>query len=221
VRWSVRRAAATIRPSGQSLVEFAHVVAPTHRRHPRSARGQSLVELALVLPVLFLLLGGAIQFGVIFATRHELIQVARDAARWAATQRAVDPVSGLALPCESAATAVPPQPVTEADELALSSGLMTYSAGMWGSANFTSYDRNPMPPAPADPEGVEVAWSGGGCPPADNSDAQTSFVTVRLSHRAPVFVPGLWLLPGGTCDASGCWISLSATAMFRMEPEPE
>jgi Flp pilus assembly protein TadG len=220
VSWIPRPSRAASR-SGQSLVEFALIVAPTHKRGARSERGQSLVELALVLPVLFLLLGGAIQFGVIFATRHELIQVARDSARWAATQHAVDPISGLALPCESAATATTPQPVTEADELASSSGLMAYSTGMWSSANFTSYDRNPMPAAPANPEGVEVAWSGGSCPPTDNSDAQTSFVTVRLSHRAPVFVPGLWLLPGGTCDASGCWISLSATEMFRMEPEPQ
>ncbi|MGZ6299025.1 MAG: TadE/TadG family type IV pilus assembly protein, partial [Candidatus Limnocylindria bacterium] len=64
-----------------------------HKRSPlpgrwtvRAKRGQSLVEFALILPILLMLVGGIIQYGVVFATKHSLIQVGRDAGRWAATQ---------------------------------------------------------------------------------------------------------------------------------------
>jgi len=184
------------------------------------ARGQSLVELAIVLPVLFLVLGGAVQYGVLFFARHELTQVARDTARWAATQRTDDGAGGV-LPCEDSATAAPPQPVTLADSNAATSGLIGYSAGMWSSTNFTAYARGvTIPATPPNTEGVEAWWTGTSCPPSDNSDAQLSYVTVRLTHRAPVFLPGLWLVTGGSCDGSGCWISISATSTFRMEPPP-
>ena len=50
--------------------------------------GQSLLELALVLPVLLLLVGGAVQYAVIMAAKHSLIELSRDTARWVSTQRA-------------------------------------------------------------------------------------------------------------------------------------
>jgi Flp pilus assembly protein TadG len=184
-----------------------------------TASGQSLVELAIVLPVLLLLLGGAVQYGVIFAARHELTQVARDTARWASTRQTTD-LAGVVEPCEAAATATPPQPLTLADQNAQSSGLIGYSAGTWDAANFTSYGLATMPPTAPNGDGVEVAWSGASCPPSDNSDVELSYVTVRLTHRVPTFLPGLWLLAGGSCDSSGCWISVSTTSTFRMEPPP-
>jgi Flp pilus assembly protein TadG len=52
----------------------------------RRRRGQSLVEFALVLPVFVLLLGGMIQFGVIFWGQNTLNQVVRDTGRYAATR---------------------------------------------------------------------------------------------------------------------------------------
>ena len=52
---------------------------------PRS-RGQSLAEFAIVFPVLMLILGGIIQFGVIFWGQNTLTQIARDTGRWAASQ---------------------------------------------------------------------------------------------------------------------------------------
>ena len=189
------------------------------RYNPGTGHGQSLVELALVLPVILLLLGGAVQYGVIFMARHELTQVARDTARWASTQRATD-LSGAVLACTTAATATPPQPLTLADTTAATSGLIAYSAGMWNPSNFTSYGLGTMPAAAPNSEGVEVAWTGANCPPNDNTDAQLAYVTVRLTHRTPTFLPGLWLLPGGSCDSSGCWISVSVSSTFRMEPPP-
>jgi len=196
-----RRGSASHRPCAQR-----------DRLHPfdRSA-GQSLVELALILPVVVGILAGVVQLGVAFSARNVLIQVSRDTARWAATQQTS--------PCASAATATPRQPVTEADVLAQNSGLLGYVAGTWTSASFTSYDNTALPAnAPSD-EGVEVLWTYPGaagatppvCPPADNTTY--ALVTVRLSHRVPMFLPGL-----GTCDGSGCYIPMNATASFRMEP---
>ena len=51
------------------------------RRHPRGERGQAMVELALVLPVLLLLLLGIAQFGLIFSSQLTLQNAVREGAR--------------------------------------------------------------------------------------------------------------------------------------------
>lgn len=183
------------------------------RRAPR--RGQSLVEFAIVLPLLLVLFGGAVQYGVVFAAKNSLTQVARDTARWAATQ--------TVNPCNSAAAAAPAEPLTHADQVATASSLIGYTSGTWASGpsgNFTAYANNtPLPASPPNTEGVEVVWSysSGACPTSDNTTA--AFVTIRLTHAVPLFIPGLQYLPSfGTCDGTGCHVSVSATSMFRMEP---
>jgi hypothetical protein len=50
-------------------------------RHRKDARGQSLVEFALVLVPLFILLLGIIQFGFIFNTYVTMTNAAREGAR--------------------------------------------------------------------------------------------------------------------------------------------
>ena len=175
-------------------------------------RGQSLVEFVIILPLLLTLIGGIIQYGAILATRHALIQVSRDAGRWAATQ--------VYTPCSTAASAAPPQPLTEADALAQQSRLMGYAAGDWNAASFTAYPNNTaLPATPPGTEGVEVVWSyAAGQPCPTTSSTQVAWVTVRLSHRAPVFLPGFAYLPGlGTCDSTGCYLVITSTSRFRME----
>jgi Flp pilus assembly protein TadG len=49
----------------------------------RDERGQSLVEFALVLPVLLLILVGIFNFGVLFYSDIVINEAARDAARYA------------------------------------------------------------------------------------------------------------------------------------------
>jgi Flp pilus assembly protein TadG len=186
---------------------------PRARRGP--AQGQSLVEFALILPLLLMLVAGIIQYGVIFATKHALIQVARDTGRWAATQAYA--------PCSSAATASPPEPVSEADTIAQQSRLMGYATGEWNAGTLTAYpDNTPLPAAPPNSEGVEVVWSyavGQPCPTVDSTNV--AWVTIRLVHRAPVLLPGFPYLPGlGTCDSSGCYLAVTTTARFRMEARP-
>lgn len=57
---------------------------PVHRRSPpveTASRGQSLVEFALVLPLLLLILLAIIQFGFIFNTQVTITNAAREGAR--------------------------------------------------------------------------------------------------------------------------------------------
>ena len=61
---------------------------PAGRRH--SQHGQGLAEFALVAPIFFFLIAGIIQFGLIFWSQQTLTQIARDAGRWAATQKLCD-----------------------------------------------------------------------------------------------------------------------------------
>jgi Flp pilus assembly protein TadG len=185
----------------------------------RRERGQSLVEFALILPILLLLVGGIIQYGVLFATKHSLIQVGRDVGRWAATQN-VDAAGDPLVACDDLATDTPPQPVAQADLIALQSHLIGYADDDWRAANFVAYaDNTTLPASPPNTQGVEVVWSyavGEPCPTIDSTDV--AWVTVRLTHRAPVLLPGLAFLPGiGTCDSNGCYLVQTTTARFRME----
>jgi hypothetical protein len=55
------------------------------RRIARDEKGQSLLEMALMLPILLLLLLGIIQFGFVFSGQIALAGAAREGARLAAT----------------------------------------------------------------------------------------------------------------------------------------
>jgi Flp pilus assembly protein TadG len=163
------------------------------------ARGQSLVEFALVIPIFVLILGGIIQFGVILWGMNSLNQVARDVGRWAATQQAS--------PCSSITAATF---ATQADQIARTSTLIAYAPGEWSTANYVSHAENTsLPATPPATKGIETLWTGspGTCPPADNGSAW--FVTIRVSHVVPVFFP---FIPGNG--------AISSTTEFRMEPTP-
>jgi Flp pilus assembly protein TadG len=95
------------------------------RRHPTldsrdRSRGQSLAEFAIVFPVLMLIIGAIIQFGVIFWGQNTLTQIARDTGRWASTQ----------VTCPTTATVLP-----TANSIAGQSSLIGYSPGSWTAAN--------------------------------------------------------------------------------------
>jgi len=102
---------------------------PKHER----TRGQSLVEFALVFPVLMLLIGGIIQFGIIFWSQNTLTQIARDTGRWASSQ----------LGCTTGTVNV----LATAKSLAASSGLIGNSSGWTSPANVdASWSGTPCPP---------------------------------------------------------------------------
>jgi len=56
-------------------------------RRRTGARGQALAEFALIAPILFLLIFGVIQVGLIMASQNGLVNGVRDATRKAATYR--------------------------------------------------------------------------------------------------------------------------------------
>jgi len=65
-----------------------------HRR--RGSDGQSLVEFALIAPVLFLTFFAIIQFGFLFGGQNGLVNGVRDTARYASTYRVTDAASATA-----------------------------------------------------------------------------------------------------------------------------
>lgn len=62
-----------------------------HKNSRGKPRGQSLVEFTIMLPVLLMLLSGVIEFGFLLNTYLDLIDAAREAARFAAND---DPLVG-------------------------------------------------------------------------------------------------------------------------------
>lgn len=123
-------------------------------------RGQSMAEFAIIFPVFMLIVGGIIQFGIIFWGQNTLNQVVRDTGRWAATQQG---------DCE---TPVDPalEPLIEAtaDDIASTSSLVGFDG------SFNAGD-------------VVVSWTGAPCPPADNQDE--AWVDITITHSVPIFFP--------------------------------
>jgi Flp pilus assembly protein TadG len=180
------------------------------RLHGRR-NGQALVEFAIVFPVFVALLGAIIQFGMIFWAQNTLTQVVRDTGRWAATQQAApcDSVSGLA------------NVGAQADLIAANASLWGHTTTEFGSPTKRSTDGDVQSFTTAN--AMAVAWvrtaGSATCPPSTNLDEW--HVTIRINQTVPTFFPGMQFLPAlGTCDPSGCHMTLSSTAQFRMEPKP-
>src|SRR6188472_2359657 len=78
-------------------------------RDPRVSRGQSLVEFAMVLPILLLVVFGVFDVGRLVYTNSVLSQAAREGARLASTEAAwVGLTSGACVASESQITAGTP-----------------------------------------------------------------------------------------------------------------
>jgi Flp pilus assembly protein TadG len=118
-----------------------------------------LAEFAIVFPVLMLIVGAIVQFGVIFWGQNTLTQVVRDTGRWAATQKQ----------CSNAAAVI-----TTANAIAAQSSLIGYTTNQWTAADVTVT----WPPAA---NGTDP------CPPTNNQEVR--FITVTIRHHVPVFFP--------------------------------
>ena len=161
-------------------------------RARKRSRGQSLVEFAIVAPVAIAILAAIIQFGIVFWAQNTLTQVVRDTGRWEATQQSCTNASAV---------------VTEANLIAASSSLIGYTA--WTSANVT------VTFSPA------VTGVSDACPPYPTDNTRFSWVKITITHQVPTFFPGMQYLPLlGGCDATGCHITLSSSAQYRLEPKP-
>jgi Flp pilus assembly protein TadG len=120
---------------------------PLKRTWP--ARGQSLAEFALVFPVLMLIIGGIIQFGIIFWGQNTLTQIARDTGRWAATQDKCDASVDI---------------LGTAKAIAASSSLIGSSAGWTSPTNVDVSWTTTVGPA---------------CPPTDNTGVAFVTITLH------------------------------------------
>lgn len=165
----------------------------------RSSRGQALVEFGLVIGLFMLVVGGLVQFGIIFWTQNAITQIARDTARYAVT------LSDN--PCETYAR---PKIAAAANTIALNASLVSYSDGMWSTAGSI---------ATLGPEGVGVDWeipSGfpEDCPPSDN--ALPVNIRIQINHVVPIFLPGLQLF-APPCAVDG--FCLTTETNLRMEPK--
>jgi hypothetical protein len=169
------------------------------RPRARRRRGQALTEFALTLGIFMLVVGSIIQFGLLLWTSNTIHQIARDTARWAATQ----PKSPCESPTNRAAVAA------RADTLARQWSLMGYQSGTW----ITASDIDAVLDS-----GVGVRWTGGSfvddCPPSDNQTPW--FVHIRINHTVPIFLPGLQILVPTCGSGSFC---ISTTTELRMEPK--
>lgn len=158
----------------------------------RRRKGQALVEFAIILPLLLLLVGGIIQFGVLFWAQNTLTQVTRDTGRWAATQTSCSPATET------------PLIQAQADLIAKQSSLLGYQQNQFGPNVSVTWVED----AANSPQGSP-------CPPVDNTN--TWWINIDVQHRIPMFIPFLnYALP--QCNASGCMLTTST--QFRMEPKP-
>ncbi len=173
------------------------------RLHAPPPRGQAMVEFALTIGLFMLVVGGLVQFALVAWSQNTVTQVARDTARWAVTQSTS--------PCDSAASRS--ALASRANTLALGARLINYSPGSWttatsiGAVGARGVGADwPIPPPPPTLYAVD-------CPPSDSMLAW--FVTVRINHVVPIFVPGLQIF-APSCGQPG-WC-LSSTTQLRMEP---
>jgi TadE-like protein len=127
-------------------------------------RGQALAEFAIVFPVLMLIMGGVIQFGIIFWGQNTLTQIARDTGRWAASQKG----------CIEGTTPPAVDVLGTARSIAASSSLIGSSSGWTYGLGANVYATWPI-------------VTGTNCPPVDNRDVV--YVTITLKHQVPLFFP--------------------------------
>jgi Flp pilus assembly protein TadG len=163
---ALRKVACKVGAGDLGVLEYCRRRGPMYRlvrvTSRRRARGQALAEFALVFPIMFLVIAGIIQYGLIFWAQNTLTQIARDTGRWAATQQSCDP--GVETPLI----------ISTANSIAASSSLLGYSPSPgWNGSN------------------VAVSWvtESGSCPPTGN--LEVSYIRITLNHNVPVFFPWL------------------------------
>jgi Flp pilus assembly protein TadG len=154
----------------------------------RRSRGQSLAEFAIVFPVLMVVIGGVIQFGIIFWGQNSLNQVVRDAGRYAVTEP----------DCSAASQTDITNKITSLGSVLGAAKLGTVVVTMPTNGESVGAGTDPI----SDDNGVSTPNF---CPPNDNSDHV--WIRIKIDAQVPIFFP---FIPGNG--------NISSTALFRMEP---
>lgn len=150
-------------------------------RLPRPARGQSLVEFALVLPIFVLLLFGLLDMGRAIYINNTLSQVTREAARLATAQASwVGETTSTEPTCNTAGG-----PVCPADVATLKANLDAAANRMavgMGTIPSTQIYLQCNPSTSTAPTG---AWTGSTC----NTRTSGSLVSVRIAYTFQMITP--------------------------------
>ena len=102
----------------------------------RNSRGQSLTEFALILPLLLVLIGGIVDFGLVFFIGQVIQNAAREGARIGATTPTPGPVqeSGTFPACQTTGSAVMKGACSRIPNVGLFNGFTVTSSGVQGAA---------------------------------------------------------------------------------------
>ena len=171
--------------------------AVSHRRRARGQGAQSMLEFALIGPVLLVLVVGAAQLGAILYAGVSVASAAHDGATVASEQ----PINSTAF-----AVSGPSGPVTVGPGYTCASGstnpvclAVTKSRGLLSSSATT------ISPG--------TLGTGSGCQPTWVPDG---YVTVKVSNDVPIFVPFLNNLLANSAGASVRTITTTVT--MRVQP---
>lgn len=166
------------------------------RRRDRSSRGQSLVEFALIAPILIVLIVGAAQIAAILYAGITVASAAHDGAKVASEQ----PVNSKAFAAGGAAGAGAACPAGSTNPVCQA---VAQSKGLLGTVTTT------IAPSTADKTPVcltNATWVPDG------------YVTVTVSNDVPIFIPFLNNL---LANSSGATVrTISTTVVMRVEPCP-
>ena len=168
-------------------------------RARRDARGQALTEFALIAPILFLLLFGVLQLGLLFGGQNGLVNGVREAARRAATYRVND--ISLSDPGILAAvcTSVENQLTTD-----LQAALPAFTATRLHASVSYHWEANPGGAA-ASPQ------------PSGGGDGYFLYVEVDASYDHPLYVPLVGVFFDGLDGTNDNAFTLRASEQMRVE----
>ena len=167
----------------------------TRRTPRRGAHGQSLVELALLAPVLLVLIVGGAQIGALVYGGISVATAAQEGARVASEQ----PIKSSAYVVSGSSTAVGPGATCPA------SGNPVCAAVSQAKGLLTSVSTTIAPGT--------APGSGTSCPPKSVGDG---YITVTVSANVPIFIPLLNNLLANT--PGGSYRTMSDTVTVRVEP---
>lgn len=159
------------------------------------ARGQSLVELALVAPILLVLIVGGAQVGALVYGGISVATAAQEGARVASEQ----PVTSAAYVVSGSSTAVGPGATCPA------AGNPVCAAVSQAKGLLTTVSTTVAPGT--------APGSGTSCPAKSVGDG---YITVTVSANVPIFIPFLNNVLANT--PGGSYRTMSDTVIVRVEP---
>lgn len=167
---------------------------PRRRQH-RGGIGQSLVEFALVAPILLVLIVGSAQIGALVYGGISVATAAQAAVRMASQQ----PIGSGAYVVSGASAAVGPGATCPA------SGNPVCAAVSQAKGLLTAVNTTVAPGT--------VPGAGTACPPRSVGDG---YITVTVAVNVPIFVPILNSILANTRD--GSYRTMSDTVTARVQP---